>query len=58
MSAWLASWRDRVRDAQIASDADALSALYAESVENLGTHEASRVWLAEMSAWDASAITG
>ena len=58
MSAWLVSWRDRVRAAQATSHSVALRSLYAELVTNMGDEQASQVWLEEMSGWDASAITG
>jgi hypothetical protein len=58
MSAWLESWRDRVRAAQATSNSAALLALYAELVTSMGDEQASHVWLKEMSGWDASAITG
>ena len=58
MSAWLESWRDRVRAAQATANSAALLALYDELVKSMGDKKASHVWLEEMSGWDASAITG
>lgn len=58
MSKWRDSWHSQVREAQASSDVNALSHLYAELVVVEGAEAASRIWLAEMSGWDAGAITG
>ncbi|MCF8526787.1 MAG: hypothetical protein WAO50_09445 [Candidatus Nanopelagicales bacterium] len=51
------SWRDRVAQAALARDADALRALYAEATELFGS-EAGAHWAQALSAYDASAVTG
>ena len=50
-------WRDRVAQAALARDADALRALYAEAAELFGS-EAGTHWAQALSAYDASAVTG
>ena len=54
----LDAWRAKVLQAQAQSDESTLGRLFEELVDNLGTEQASHVWLEVMSAWDANAITG
>ena len=51
------NWRDRVAQAALARDADALHTLYAEATELFGS-EAGAHWAQALSAYDASAVTG
>lgn len=51
-------WSEDVIRAQLSGDGDALSALYAYAVTQVGKDRASRLWWKLMSGFDASAVTG
>jgi hypothetical protein len=50
-------WQERVERAVLASDADALRALFAEAQEVFGDDAGTR-WAQVLSAFDSSAVTG
>lgn len=53
-ASWLASVEQAARD----DDAERLADLFSRAVEAWGRTEASRRWLAALSGFDSSAITG
>ena len=51
-------WAKAVAEAAARQDTDELADLFAQARETWGSQEASRMWLAALSAFDASAVTG
>lgn len=51
-------WAESVRAALLAGEPDALAALFDQALAEEGRAEASRSWLAAISAFDADAVTG
>ena len=50
-------WAEQVHHAAISGDVDALRALFAEATRLFGS-DASARWAEELSAYDATAVTG
>lgn len=52
------TWRVAVRQALQRGDDQALAALFTDAQDMWGSDHASRMWLEEVSGFDASAVTG
>lgn len=52
------TWRAAVRQALQRGDAQELAALFAGAQDTWGSDHASRLWLEEVSGFDANAVTG
>lgn len=56
--AWQAQWEDKVRSALLDQNTDLMGVLYAELRAKYDPTLASQMWLAAVSGWDSSAVTG